>query len=140
MKITYSTTSNGCWECNSHATCSEEYPVATVQGVWDRIHRHSFRHFNGEIPIVNVVRHTCDNKLCVNPNHLILGTHKDNVADRVSRNRSANGERNGRAKLTWDVIKDIRKDTESPKMHLARKHGVDPKTIRQIQQNKIWVE
>ena len=139
MEITYHVVANDCWFCDSHAKCSEGYPVATLNGVWDRIYRHSFKHFKGQIPEGNVVRHTCDNKMCINPAHLILGTHGDNVADRVSRNRSAKGEQNGRAKLTWIEVDEIRNDANTPKMHLAQKYGVDPKTIRQIQQNKIWV-
>ena len=85
-----------------------------------------------------VVRHTCDNKLCINPDHLVLGTHNDNVQDRVNRNRSAKGENNGRAKLTVEQVKEIRNDTILTKIQLGRKYGVDPKTIFQILNFQIW--
>lgn len=48
----------------------------------------------------NLVRHTCDNRPCVNPNHLILGTWAENSADMVARNRQARGEKHHQATLT----------------------------------------
>ena len=53
----------------------------------DTIARHYYRHYNGEIPDGLVVRHTCDNTQCINPNHLLLGTHADNVRDKMERGR-----------------------------------------------------
>ncbi len=50
-------------------------------------HRVSYQMHNGEIPKGQIVRHTCDVRECVNPEHLILGTHKDNTHDSVIRNR-----------------------------------------------------
>lgn len=49
-------------------------------------HRLAYELFRGEIPTGLLVRHTCDIKLCVNPYHLILGTAKDNAADRTAHN------------------------------------------------------
>ena len=58
-------------------------------------HRASYLIFKGEIPKGKIVRHTCDNCPCINPEHLILGTHKENGEDRAKRDRSASGTRNG---------------------------------------------
>lgn len=51
-------------------------------------HRYVYEQCKGEIPKGNVVRHTCDNKLCLNPDHLIVGTNLDNVNDRIARGRT----------------------------------------------------
>ena len=136
-EITY-IVKDDCWECDSHATDLNGYPKCSVNKKREGIHRHYYRKYNGEIPEGYVVRHTCDNRLCINPKHLILGTHADNVADRVSRRRSACGENNGRAKLTYEEVKLIREDYSTSRSTLAKKFKVDPKVIRNIQQGKTW--
>ena len=47
-----------------------------------RAHRVSYQLFKGLIPADLILRHTCKHKACVNPDHLVLGTHKDNAQDR----------------------------------------------------------
>lgn len=55
-----------------------------------------------------VVRHTCDNGRCVNPQHLIVGTQADNVKDSIDRGRHSAGERHGCAKVTESIVREIR--------------------------------
>ena len=55
-----------------------------------------------------VVRHTCDNRKCINPEHLVIGTHQDNMDDMKKRNRSAKGLVNGAGKLTPEQVTYIR--------------------------------
>lgn len=73
-------------------------------------HRVSFQLCVGAIPDGLIVRHKCDNPLCVNPSHLETGTHKDNVADRYKRGRAFHrkGQEHGNAKLTEDDVRSIR--------------------------------
>ena len=122
MKRTVKTrkTDGGCFECVSHAPGRYGYPRATVDGIRDRVHRHVYRKFKGNIPEGKVVRHKCDNRLCCNPDHLEIGTHADNARDRVERGRGAYGERNGRSKLTAVEVVYIRD---------LRRRGVDVRTI-----------
>ncbi len=69
----------------------------------------------------------------------MLGTHADNVADRVSRQRSATGSKNGRSKLTEEDVIAIYTNTTDTQTVLARQYGVDRKVIRDIKQRKKWV-
>lgn len=74
------------------------------------LHRKIFFEVNGYLP--EVVRHTCDNPRCINPEHLIAGTQKDNVADMLTRNRQGDccnfGTSNGRCALSDDAVAFIR--------------------------------
>lgn len=137
-QIRYAPNGKGCHVCESHSSNEQGYPVVKRNGKTRFLHHLVYAERNGEIPKGMVVRHTCDNPKCINPDHLILGTHADNVADRVARGRSAKGEQNGRAKLTVGKVKEILKSTESF-VALARTYGVDRKTIHLIKQRKIWV-
>ncbi len=103
----------------------------------DSAHRMFYREFNGEITM-DVVRHLCNNRWCLNPEHLKQGTHNDNVQDRVKSNRSAVGENNGRSKLKKEEVIEIFNDNDTPKAHLAKKFGVDPAVIRRIKNGTKW--
>lgn len=100
-----------------------------------RAHRVSYEHFRHKIPAGLVVCHKCDVRLCVNPNHLFIGTHADNVADKVSKGRCGANERRGegasRAKLTNkqanEIINDPRKCSD-----VARAYGVSMSTIYSV--------
>lgn len=70
-------------------------------------HRLSYEIHNGKIPKGKLVRHTCNMTHCVNPNHLGLGTHKDNMRDMVESGRSLVGAKNPRALLSKRNIHTI---------------------------------
>lgn len=84
-----------------------------------------------------IIRHKCDNPICINPDHLIKGTHADNVADRVERDRSAKGNNHGRSKLNDDIVKQIRQSTLSDRQ-LAMKYGVDRHAINNARRGLTW--
>lgn len=83
--------------------------------------------------------HTCDNKRCVNPNHLYLGSQQDNMRDRFARGRAniAVGERHGFAKFTEAQVRYIR-GSEKGVCELARKFGVWHGAISKIRLRKNW--
>jgi hypothetical protein len=131
-----------CWEWRAGRT-SCGYGVTS----WDRAHRISYRMFNGDIPAGMYVLHKCDNRNCVNPDHLFLGSHADNMADMAEKGRGrscpkerhARGSRVGVSKLKEEDIPVIRKRAQSEsKAALAREYGVDASTVSNIVHRKIW--
>lgn len=95
----------------------------------------------GPIPKGFVVRHRCNNTLCCNPAHLILGTHQDNMDD-MTKAGSVKGERNPRSKITWQDVRRIRRLRFKgwTLKAIAREFPVTLATVGLICQNKIWIE
>lgn len=92
-------TTNGCWEWIGHCY-STGYGMLTVKMDTWAAHRISYKIHNGPIPSGLYVLHTCDNTICVNPDHLWLGSHLDNMRDMDSKGRRgvACGDNNGSRK------------------------------------------
>lgn len=127
------------------------YGQISIKGVTHKHHRVVYAESRGlDISEIKgfVVRHSCDNPECVNPSHLQIGTQRDNVMDMIARGRhigniagtSLPGEQNGRAKLDWAKVRDIRLRIGSSARQLAREYLVDPKCIRMILAGKTWKE
>lgn len=100
-------------------------------------HRASYQIHFGEIVDGLFVLHRCDNRLCVNPDHLFLGTVQDNTADMVEKDRQAKGSRVGASKLTEGQIDAIRSDRRSQRK-IGAEYGVSHTTIGQIKNNQLW--
>ena len=105
-------------------------------------HRFSWELHYGTIPNGLHVLHSCDNPSCVNPEHLFLGTHKDNMQDMVKKGRKAVilGEMWGHAKLSaLDVIhiRELIARGEKQRV-IAKDYGVRPATISLIHCRKNW--
>lgn len=84
-------TANGCLEYQG-CIQGNGYARATVRGKPDHAHRHAYRLANGcEIPSGMDVCHRCDNRRCINPAHLFIGTREDNMRDAVRKGRQAKG-------------------------------------------------
>lgn len=104
-------------------------------------HRFSWELKHGMRPPKGMqVMHSCDNKLCVNPDHLSIGTAQDNTDDKVAKKRHCVGEKNmGGNKLTWDKAGEIRSLTGIIGCHRAAKiYGVSSQTIKMIRRNVLW--
>lgn len=92
---------------------------------------------NSIIPDNLHVLHTCDNPACVNPNHLFLGTHQDNMKDKVDKGRQPRVD--GNAKISLDIAETIRNDLR-PYSILVKEYQLCKSTISYIKNNKIWIK
>lgn len=138
----------GCWIWDA-ATLKGGYGVLDDGQKTVTAHRHSFKLFKGEITGKMQVLHDCDIRSCVNPSHLYLGSHKQNMNDRNTRNRQAKGEKHGmfgggirgsankRSKLTEQDVLEIRASKEQH-CNLAKHFGVTQSAIWNIINRKTW--
>lgn len=86
-----------------------------------------------------VVMHSCDNPGCVNPDHLSLGTHADNVKDRCKKDRTARGVRHHNSKLSEEEVAEIRNYSGTlSQRQLGACYGVTGQTVNQILKGVIW--
>ena len=129
---------DSCWEFNG--TKSQKYGQISVSGKMIPAHRFSYMIHKGEIPQGLEVCHKCDNCKCVNPKHLFLGTHKENMEDGRSKGNWAR-ERNGRAKHNWkeiELIKKMYKTGKYSQRKLGEIFGVSHTNIYAIMKGKLW--
>lgn len=137
---------DACWVWEKGRT-TKGYGCMKFRGKAEVSSRISYTLHKGEIPAGLFVCHKCDNRLCVNPAHLFLGTNADNTADKVAKRRQSRGvihsvatrgEKNGAAKLTEidvSVIRSIKGETQTA---IAKRYGVYPSVICNIVRGKSW--
>lgn len=97
-------------------------------------------HTGQALPIGMIIRHTCDNPPCTNPAHLLLGTHADNVADKVARNRQDKGEKHGMSKLTEGQVREIRARCAAGEWqkNVGHDYGIKQANVSSIIRGKTW--
>jgi len=124
---------NGCLIWN-RCLNSDGYPRALIdKNENTKVHRVVYELFNKEELGKYVVRHSCDNPKCINPEHLLKGTPLENIQDKNLRSG------NGMAKLTKDQVKAIRSLlNDFSRKQLAEMFGVDSRTISSIILFKHW--
>jgi len=133
----------GCWEKKNKRNPHLSYhPVFSGEERQEKASRVIYRRFVGEIPEGLWVLHKCDNPSCVNPEHLFLGTAKDNMQDASAKGRTKNqcGENNSSAKLNLFKVKEIRKMLEQGVTHqrIAEMFGVKQITMSCIKTGRTW--
>lgn len=127
---------SGCWEWPGSLV--KGYGVATLLGRAVRAHRIALMLALGRpLTAEEQACHHCDNRKCVNPDHLFAGTNRDNVADMMAKGRVARGARQGLAVITEDAAREIIGSSLTQRA-LAKKFGVTQNAIHRIQNGSNW--
>lgn len=148
---------DACWIWTGSVHRKTGYGQFTPQpGRTVSAHRYAWDCANGPIPQGLCVLHRCDNKVCVNPAHLFLGTNRDNTLDMLAKGRGAVGDRHParargdylargeahvNAKLTAQRVGEIRQllaEGGMSQKRIADLFGVSQMTVSNIKQGKIW--
>lgn len=126
----------GCVEWN-RCLGSHGYGEITYKQLKLLAHRLSFELHVSTIPEGMLVCHACDNRKCINPKHLFVGSHRDNFIDMVKkgRRRVAKGGSNFMCKLSDSQVRDIRKEyatTKTSHRKIAKQYGVNHRLVGRI--------
>lgn len=113
------------------AVMKDGYGNIYHEGKYWRAHRLSYFFEHGEIPAGMYVCHTCDTPLCVNPDHLFLGTCADNLRDMTRKLR------NNMQALTPKIVREIRA-SDKMNVELAVKYDVSPSAISKVRIGRTW--
>ncbi len=114
------------------------YGKIYIEGRQLSAHRVAFEAYkNVKLSINELVCHTCDTPSCIAEAHLFVGDYKANRQDCIEKNRQAQGETNGRAKLRATDI-DLIRNSKLPGCTLACQLNITQSTISKIRNNKIW--
>lgn len=146
------TRTDSCWIWQGKPHPRSGYGFFVLYGTTMGAHRASWTLFRGEIPDGLFVCHHCDNRLCVNPDHLFLGTHQQNMQDMRAKGRGRNGSRskpenlprgedNKMSKLTEDQVREIRRLYALggiSETSLATEFGVTQSTIGRVVRRECW--
>jgi len=131
-----------CWDWKGSKR--NGYGKLTFNGKNMEAHRISYIIHKGEIPIRKNVLHLCDNPPCTNPDHLFLGTHRDNMKDMAAKNRNnfnpVKGENHTFSKLKTEQVLEIQQLLKNgiTQKELAKKYNVNQVTISDIKRKITW--
>ena len=131
---------NGCWEWTGGVT-KRGYGTIGLKNRKYKAHRLSYKiHFDEDISELQI-NHHCDNRICVNPDHIYAGSHQDNMDDATERNRFPKGSDHTNAKLNECQVKEIKMKYEpyvTSQNDLAEMYDVSSTTIQEIIEGKRW--
>ena len=129
----------GCWEWTG-AVLKDGYGHFHVNRKGVIASRYSYQHYKGDIPPGLVVRHKCDNPKCVNPEHLELGTQKDNYNDAKMKGRHVHGEKHGNVLYSGEQIKKVLQliaEGMRP-IDISKQTGVALSTVYDVRLGRSW--
>lgn len=132
---------NGCIEFTGYKAHTG-YGKLRVSGKSEFAHRVSWSERFGDIPAGMFVCHKCDNRPCINPEHLFIGTRADNMADMRDKKRrmgivAVKGESHPGAKITERDVFEIRESGERLK-DIAKKYGLTSKYVWAVKNRITW--
>ena len=137
----YTKQPDGCWDFTG-GIIPDGYGNFPTKDGNIRAHRFSYMIYKGEIEEGKVIMHTCDNRKCVNPEHLKQGTQQENVLDCSMKNRmnTSHGEAHCLSKMDNEKVKEIRSKESSGVLQktLAVEYGVCIASIHNIVKRKTW--
>lgn len=133
---------NGCWEWTGFKN-KLGYAIMTCNSKIgpSKAHRGSWIIHNGSIPKGKIIRHLCNNPTCTNPEHLAVGTMKDNSRDCIESNRICRGEKSPFAKLTEENVVEIKKKLRKDKLtckEISKEFNVSSACISAINVKRNW--
>jgi len=145
---------SGCWTWTGAVT-GEGYGSLRFNGTGWKAHRLCYLAYRGQIPHGLCVCHTCDNRVCINPDHLWIGTNQENAQDMGRKGRTGLqrhpeqaklirmkqiGEQHPQAKLTNEAVRAIRKQVLAGKRthEIANQYGVSQDTISRVGKKESW--
>jgi hypothetical protein len=126
-----------CIRCTSHIAHPRGYVQYRVPGQGQRLARHILFKRYGKQPTSIVARHTCDHPWCINPDHIIPGTNKDNAHDAIERGQIARGSRLPQCKLSPEQVIEIR-TLDLPQSKIAQRFGIGQSQVGNIKRRKWW--
>jgi len=135
---------DNCWLWSGAKKGSKNYGSFSIQGKDYRAHRVSYEHFYGQFNKDLNVLHHCDNPACIRPEHLFLGTHQENMIDKVNKNRQARnyGELSPTHKLTLYEVNEIKQLLKLPYRgyikNISKKYSVSVSCILDIKNGRTW--
>ena len=150
FRAKYAVDPGGCWLWTAHVHAIGYGVFRVAPGRIVQAHRFAYESFIGPIPEGMKVCHKCDVRHCVNPDHLWLGTQKENVRDMWAKGRAPkrssghkrpdNGSRNRAilGKLTREQVLEIRQNPNVRLIDFASRFGVDSSIICHVRAGRTY--